>query len=275
MVITGGTDGLGKGLALHYLRQGARVFAIGSTPAKGSALLAEAAAAGAADRVTFLRTDMTSVSATRELVDEIQRSCASVDGLVLCAQRYRLLGARTVTGEGFEHSFALAYLSRFVLSHGLRKALESASRPVIMNIGTPGVPLGRIHWDDPQLTRGYSGFRATLQSFRANDLLGAAFAALHAGTPVRYIGYNPGVVSTGMPNHLPQPLRTLTKATFAVLATSVPKAVIPMTRLLDEPPAEPFTAYRATRRLSLKGPAFDQDDALRLHRLTQELISAV
>ncbi|MFH8447646.1 SDR family NAD(P)-dependent oxidoreductase [Streptomyces fungicidicus] len=275
MVITGGTDGLGKGLALHYLRQGARVFAIGSTPAKGSALLAEAAAAGAADRVTFLRTDLTSVSATRELVDEIQRSCASVDGLVLCAQRYRLLGARTVTGEGFEHSFALAYLSRFVLSHGLRKALESASRPVIMNIGTPGVPLGRIHWDDPQLTRGYSGFRATLQSFRANDLLGAAFAALHAGTPVRYIGYNPGVVSTGMPNHLPQPLRTLTKATFAVLATSVPKAVIPMTRLLDEPPAEPFTAYRATRRLSLKGPAFDQDDALRLHRLTQELISAV
>ncbi|MFD7771300.1 SDR family NAD(P)-dependent oxidoreductase [Streptomyces sp. NPDC059787] len=275
VVITGGTDGLGKGLALRYLRQGARVLAVGSTPAKGRILLAEAAAAGAADRVTFLRTDLTSVSATRELVDEIQSTCASVDRLVLCAQRYRLFGARTVTGEGFEHSFALAYLSRYVLSHGLRKALETASRPVIMNVGTPGVPLGRIHWDDPQLTRNYSGFKATLQSFRANDLLGAAFAALHAGTPIHYIGYNPGVVSTGMPDHLPQPLRTLTKASFTVLAASVPKAVDPMARLLDQPPAEPFTAYRTTRRLSLKVPAFDQDDALRLHRLTQDLISAV
>ena len=38
VVITGGTDGLGKGLALHYLRQGARVLAVGSTPAKGGAL---------------------------------------------------------------------------------------------------------------------------------------------------------------------------------------------------------------------------------------------
>ncbi|WP_179083881.1 SDR family NAD(P)-dependent oxidoreductase [Streptomyces rectiverticillatus] len=274
VVITGGTDGLGKGLALHYLRQGARVLAVGSTPTKGEALLAEAAAVSAADRVAFLQTDLTSVMATKELVAEIESTCPSVDKLILCAQRYRLFGARTVTREGFEHSFALAYLSRYVLSHGLRKALESAPRPVIMNVGTPGVPLGRIHWDDLQLTRRYSGFKATLQSFRANDLHGAAFAALYADTPIRYIGYNPGVVSTGMPNHLPQPLRALTKASLAVLAASVPKAVKPMARLLDEPPAGPFAIYRTTRQLSLKGPAFDQDDALRLHRLTQDLVGA-
>lgn len=274
VVITGGTDGLGKGLALHYLRQGARVLAVGSTPAKGEALLAEAETVSAADRVTFLQTDLTSVTATKELVAEIESTCPTVDKLILCAQRYRLLGVRAVTDEGFEHSFALAYLSRYVLSHGLRKVLESAPHPVIMNVGTPGVPLGRIHWDDLQLTRRYSGFKATLQSFRANDLLGVAFAALYTDSPIRYIGYNPGVVSTGMPNHLPQPLRALTKASFAVLATSVPKAVDPMAGLLDEPPAESFTVYRTTRQLSLRTPAFDQGNALRLHRLTQELVGA-
>ncbi|WP_326798916.1 SDR family NAD(P)-dependent oxidoreductase [Streptomyces sp. NBC_01808] len=275
VVITGGTDGLGKGLALHYLRRGARVIAVGSTPAKGEALLAEAATAAAEGRVTFLRTDLTSVSSARDLVTEIERACPAVDKLVLCAQRYRLFGARTVTREGFERSFALAYLSRYVLSHGLRGALESAPRPVIMNVGTPGTPLGRIHWDDPQLTRRYSGFKATLQSFRANDLLGAAFAAVYADTPVRYIGYHPGVVSTGMPHHLPQPLRTLTKASFAVFARSVPKAVERMTPLLDDPPAESFTAYRTGRRLPSDGPAFRREDALRLHRLTQELVDSV
>lgn len=41
-----------------------------------------------------------------------------------------------------------------------------------------------------------------------------------------------------------------------------------MVRLLDEPPGEPFTAYRTTRRLPLKGASFDRDAALRLHRLT-------
>ncbi|OMI35909.1 SDR family NAD(P)-dependent oxidoreductase [Streptomyces sparsogenes] len=272
VVITGGTDGLGKGLALHYLHQGARVLAVGSTPEKGEALLAEAAALSALDRVTFLRADLTSVAAAEELVTTIKGTCRSVDQLVLCAQRYRLFGPRTVTPEGFEHSFALAYLSRYVLSHGLREVLEPAPRPVVMNVGTPGVPLGRIHWEDPQLTRRYSGTKATLQSFRANDLLGVAFAALRPDTRIRYIGYNPGVVATGMPDHLPRPLRSLTKASFAVLATTVAKAVTPMAHLLDEPPGENFSAYRTTRRLPLKGKAFDQGAALRLHALTQDLV---
>ncbi|MFI6639434.1 SDR family NAD(P)-dependent oxidoreductase [Streptomyces sp. NPDC050504] len=272
VVITGGTDGLGKGLALHYLRQGARVIVVGSTPAKGEALLAEAAAVPSDGHVTFLRADLTSVAATGGVVAGIKGACSSVDKLVLCAQRYRLFGPRAVTDEGLEHSFALSYLSRFLLSHGLRDVLEAARRPVIMNVGTPGVPLGRIHWDDPQLARRYGGTKATLQSFRANDLLGVAFPAVHADTRIRYVGYNPGVVATGMPDHLPQPLRTLTKASFAVLATSVAKAVAPMARLLDAPPAERFTAHRGKRELPLKGKPFDPDAAMRLHRLTEDLL---
>ncbi|MCM3809264.1 MULTISPECIES: hypothetical protein [Streptomyces] len=101
-----------------------------------------------------------------------------------------------------------------------------------------------------------------------------AFAALHADTPIRYIGYNPGVVSTGMPGHLPPPLRALTKAFFTLFATSVTKAVTPMARLLDEVPGDSFTAYRTTHRLPLTGPAFDQASALRLHHLTHDLTNA-
>ncbi|MFJ2770637.1 SDR family NAD(P)-dependent oxidoreductase [Streptomyces sp. NPDC087300] len=272
VVITGGTDGIGKGLALHYLREGARVLAVGSTPAKGDAWLAEAAALSAGDRARFVRADLTSVEAAGALVSAVRSECSTVDQLVLCAQRYRLFGPRTVTPEGFEHSFALAYLSRYVLGHGLRETLEAAPRPVIMNVGTPGVPLGRVHWDDLQLTRRHSGIKATLQSFRANDLLGVAFPLVHAGTRIRYVGYHPGVVATGMPDHLPQPPRALTKACFALLATPVPKAVAPMTRLLDEPPGPPFTAYRGSRQLALRGEAFDPEAALRLHHLTEDLV---
>ncbi|MEW9534015.1 SDR family NAD(P)-dependent oxidoreductase [Microbispora sp. NPDC049125] len=272
VVITGGTDGLGKGLALHYLRQGARVIAVGSTAEKGQALLAEAEALPSG-RAGFVRADLTSVAATRDLVKRLTEDHPVVDKLILCAQRYRLLGGRVTTGEGFEHSFALAYLSRFMLSHGLHDALRAARRPVIMNVSTPGVPLGRIHWDDLQLTRSYSGTRATLQSFRANDLLGVAFGVLHAGSGVSYIGYNPGVVSTGMPASLPQPLRAATKAFFTLFATSVPRATAPMTALLDDPPAEPFTAHWQKRRLPLTGRAFDRHDAQRLHDITRELIA--
>ncbi|OON78780.1 hypothetical protein B1H18_15515 [Streptomyces tsukubensis] len=286
VVITGGTDGLGKGVALHYLRRGAHVIVVGSTRAKGTAFLSEAEAeetatatatatakAGVpAGRATFLQADLTSISSAKRLVATIRRTHTQVDKVILCAQRYRLLGPRSVTPEGLEHSFALAYLSRHILSHGLRETLESTPAPVIMNVGTPGVPLGRIHWDDPQLTHHYGGARATLQSFRANDLLGVAFADLHPGTPVRYIAYNPGVVATGMPDHLPQPLRTAARAAFTALATPVQKAVAPMAALLDDPPDAPFTAYRTRRRLPLTGAAFDLSAARRLHHLTEDLV---
>lgn len=274
VVVTGGTDGLGKGLALHYLRRGARVVAVGSTPAKGEALLAEAGPA--ADRAVFLRADLTSVAAARRLATRIAADHGPVDALILCAQRYRLTGPRALTPEGFEHSFALSYLSRYVLGHGLRTSLEASPRPVVLNVATPGVPLGRIHWDDLQLTRSYSGTRAVLQSFRANDLLGVSFAELYGRSgPVRYVTYNPGVVATGMPDHLPGVLRTLAKASFKVLATPVDRALPPMTGLVDDPPAEPFTAFRGDRRIRTDRPAFDRDAALRLHCLTRDLLETV
>ncbi len=82
-------------------------------------------------------------------------------------------------------------------------------------------------------------------------------------------------MSTGRPNHLAQLLRALAKASFAVLATSVTKAAVPMTQLLDDPPGDRFTAYRTRRRLPLTGSAFDPDSALRLHHLTRDLVDAV
>ncbi|MBC3987333.1 hypothetical protein H8N00_00070 [Streptomyces sp. AC563] len=127
---------------------------------------------------------------------------------------------------------------------------------------------------DARLNRHRRRVGPTPRLFRANDLLGAAYPSLHPNTPIRYVGYHPGVVSTGMPRHLPPPWRALTRATFAVLATSVPQAVAPMTHLLDEPPADAFSAYQRKRRLAVTGRAFDEAAAARLHEVTRELIGA-
>lgn len=54
-VITGGTDGMGRGLGLHYLERGDRVIAVGSSEAKGALFLAAAADLGAAGRPYPLR----------------------------------------------------------------------------------------------------------------------------------------------------------------------------------------------------------------------------
>jgi NAD(P)-dependent dehydrogenase (short-subunit alcohol dehydrogenase family) len=272
-VITGGTDGMGKALGVFFLRRGDRVIAVASGEAKGRALLAEASKLGAADRVRFLRADLSTVAGMRRVVEEVTATTEAVDGLVFGAQRFR--SAREETEDGLEFTFALAYLSRFVIGHDLMGHLERAEAPVVMNIaGSGGLP-GRIFWDDLQLRNGYKGMRAAMQASRCIDLLGAGFSARYPAARTRYVLYNPGFVNTGMADPLPQPGRAVTKALARVFAMSADKAIVPIAGLLDDPPAPAVTAFMRGRSLPLTGKDFDPAAAERLHQVTTALLADI
>ena len=151
VVITGGTDGIGRALALTYLERGDHVVAIGTSPTKGRALHEAASAMKALDRFEFLRADLSLVVENRRVLDRITVTYPTVDILVLGARYYR--SHRAVTAEGFEANFALFYLSRYLLGHGLAAHLERAAAPVLVDLSGPGGDLSRIRWDDLQFTR--------------------------------------------------------------------------------------------------------------------------
>lgn len=80
------------------------------------------------------------------------------------------------------------------------------------------------------------------------------------------------MVRTAMADPLPAPQRILTKAAGFVFARSVDQSVPPTARLLDEPPADPVTAFRLRTRLPLTRKDFDPDNAIRLDAVTTELV---
>ncbi|MEW1845979.1 SDR family NAD(P)-dependent oxidoreductase [Nonomuraea angiospora] len=272
-VITGGTDGMGKGLGLHFLRRGDRVIAVASGEDKGRGFLAEAHRLGAEDRAVFLRADLSTVAGMRQVVEEVTASTEAVDGLVFAAQRFR--PKREETADGLEFTFALAYLSRFVIGHGLMEHLERAQAPVVMNIAGPGGLPGRVNWDDLQWREGYTGMRAAMQSSRCNDLLGAGFPARHPAARTRYVLYNPGFVNTSMADPLPQPRRAVTKALARLFAMPVGKAIVPIAALLDTAPGPAVTAYMRGKPLPLTGKDFDPAAAARLDRVTTDLLGQI
>src|SRR5690606_28520682 len=236
-VITGGTDGIGRGLGLHFLARGDRVVAVASGQGKGDAFLAEAERLGAADRARFLRADLSTLDGMRSVAAEVESTVDRLDGLVFGTQRFR--PRREETPDGFEYTFALSYLSRFVLGHELAGVLDRAESPVVFNVaGSGGMP-GRIDWDDPHLREGYTGMRAAMQASRCLDLLGVDFPRRHPGTRIRYVLYNPLFVRTAMADPLPQPQRTITKTLAFFLAQRVERAIVPMAALIDAPPDAP------------------------------------
>lgn len=269
VVISGGTDGMVRMLARERVARGDRVVVLGSNADKGKRLLADAAAAGAGDRLEFLPVDLSSVSATRAVIDQITERHPTVDALSLFANRQA--PKRVVTEEGLERTFALYYLSRYLLGHGLAASLRRSDTPVIINVAGTGATAGQIHWDDLQLERRYSTIMAQLQAGRANDLLGVSHAA-QAENPVRYVLYHPGFTRSGDLSPLPPPVRVLLRVAARLAARPVTSAVEPIHDFIDDPPGAALSAIDRGTLLPLSLKTLDPTAATRLAEATEALL---
>ncbi|MVU77078.1 SDR family NAD(P)-dependent oxidoreductase [Nocardia sp. ET3-3] len=269
VVVSGGTDGMGRAFALERLARGDTVVAIGSNAAKGESL---AAAAGPhAERLRFLRADLSSTAEAERVIGEIGEHHAALDALVLFANR--ISPRRVETAEGLEHTFALYYLSRYLLSHRLTPLLERGTDPVIVSVAGVGVTKGAISWDDPQLTRDYGAVRAQLQAGRAADLLGVDYAE-RFGATVRFVHYHPGFTRSGDLSPLNPVARTLIRLLARLRARPIGESIAPIHDFLDHPPTRPLTAIDRGRALPLSLPTLDPGNARRLAALTEELLAA-
>ncbi|MFF2550262.1 SDR family NAD(P)-dependent oxidoreductase [Nocardia sp. NPDC058058] len=269
VVISGGTDGMGRAFALARLSRGDRVIAIGSNPAKGESLIA--AAAATARNLTFLRADLSSTVEVNRVIDQVTVTTPTVDALLLFANR--VLPQRVLTPEGFEHTFALYYLSRHLLSHGLTPLLDRSPTPTIISIAGVGVTKGSINWTDPQLSRRYTPITAQLQAGRANDLL-AVYYAETSHSPIPFILYHPGFTRSGDHSPLNPPTRLLLRTLSRLAAQPITTAIAPLHDFVDTPPAAPLTAIDRGRPVPLDFPTLNPVTARRLADLTATMLAA-
>ncbi|THV42531.1 SDR family NAD(P)-dependent oxidoreductase [Glycomyces buryatensis] len=250
-----------------------RVIVIsGSNAAKGRRLIADADRIGAADRIHFIRADLSGVEATRRAIREITALHPTVDALCLFANRQA--PRHDVTPEGLERVFALYYLSRYLLSHELTPLLRRSPTPVIVNVAGVGMTKGRIHWDDLQLQREYGMVAAQLQAGRANDLLGVAYAS-EPHNPVRYVLYHPGFTESGDLTTIPAPAHLLIRIAARFAAHPIEQSIAPVHDFIDNRPSAPLTAIDRGRQLPLTLKTLDPDNAERLAAKTEALLDTL
>jgi NAD(P)-dependent dehydrogenase (short-subunit alcohol dehydrogenase family) len=264
IVITGGTDGIGRHLADTYVKRGDRVIVIGRDAGKGGAFLT-----ATGERAVFRQADLSVLADNRAVIDELLATCPRVDALVLCARSYR--SWRTETPDGIEATFAHFYLSRFLFCHGLRNALEQSDSPVIVNVAGPGGDLSLVHWDDLQLARGYDGGAALGQGGKLNDLLGVSFAGQYPDGKTRYVLIHPGVTATAQVGEYdPRTLAMVEQ--MRRHGKPVLAAAEPIIALIDSPPTEPLSALVEGRPVGVSGRGFDPTAARELDRMTRALL---
>jgi NAD(P)-dependent dehydrogenase (short-subunit alcohol dehydrogenase family) len=198
IVITGATDGLGKGLATELAPSGARLILHGRNEEKGRSLLEElrqhkTGRAGARPRtngeLVWRRADLASLDEVRHLAGELQEE-DRIDVLVNNAG-IGTAGGREESAEGYELTFAVNYLAPFLLTRQLLPLIQRSAPARIVNVTSAGQ--APIDFDDVMLEQRYSGVQAYCQSKLAlvmftfdlaEELEGSGVTAncLHPGT---------------------------------------------------------------------------------------------
>jgi hypothetical protein len=269
VLITGGASGLGKGIALDLLKNGNRVIVVGNSIENGNSFCDEEKKLGMEDRAVFIQANLSLVKENQRLINVIKEQFSSLDIMIFCAARHNKKYAETA--EGFEATFALAYLSRFVLSYGLKEQLEKTDTPTILNICGTGMK-GEVNWDDLQFKYSFAPMKVMMHGSRLNDLLGVEFSKNDNVGKIKYILYNPmAVITPGMMEFG----NSFLKLIYKIIGKSVEKATLPISELLTNPPTLNLSAFREKKSLALSLPTYNKENAKRLYEISNKLLNFV
>ena len=194
VVMSGATSGIGEVAALRLAALGARLVLIARDRVRGEATLARVrtAAPDVGHRVYYA--DLSWLAETRRVAAEIAGAEPRVD--VLINNAGAIFGARTVTAEGFERTFALNHMSYFVLTAGLLDRVIAAAPARIVNTASNAHRNGHLEFDDLQSARRYRAFAVYGTSKLCNILFTRELARRLAGRGVTANSFTPGFVAT-------------------------------------------------------------------------------
>jgi NAD(P)-dependent dehydrogenase (short-subunit alcohol dehydrogenase family) len=164
-LVTGATDGLGRSVAIELAGRGATVLVHGRDPERGERAVAEIRERTGSDRVELHLADFASLDEVRGLAEAVEASANKLGVLINNAGIGTGLPEsreRQESLDGHELRFAVNYLAGFLLTERLLPLLRRSAPARLVNVASLGqYP---IDFDDPMITRGYSGARAYSQS---------------------------------------------------------------------------------------------------------------
>lgn len=196
-LVTGATSGIGYETALGLARQGARVVIVGRNAEKTARVVAELEAKSG-KRVDFVLGDLSLMRDVRKVAEQF---LARHDTLHLLVNNAGVINVkREVTSEGLEVQFATNHLAVHLLTKLLLPALENGAPSRVVTTASGIHAIGKIHFDDLNLERGYGAFKAYAQSKLGNVLFTQELARRVADKGITANAVHPGFVGSNFAN---------------------------------------------------------------------------
>ena len=259
ILVTGATDGLGRRVARELAAKGATVLLHGRNPERLEATLEELMSQVGSEKANSYLADLSSLAAVRDLADRILSKHDRLDVLVNNAGI--IVRERRESEDGYELTFAVNYLSHFLLTRLLLPLLKDSAPARIVNVASAGQ--SPVDFSNLMLERGYDAMKAYSQSKLAQVMFTFELAEHLRDTSVTVNALHPAsLMDTKM-----------VQSTFGYTMSTVEEGTEAVVRLAISPEIEGVSGryFDGTREARANRQAYDPRVRNRLWVLSEEL----
>lgn len=196
IVFTGGTDGMGRTAARKLVGMGAHLVILGRNEKKSLAVVDELNKISKEGSAKYIHCDLSDKRIIRKCADQILKEYSKIDILINCAGVG--YNSRRLTDEGVEVTWAVNHIGPFLLSQLLLDLLKESGPARIVNLTSAGEKYGHIHFDDIELKKNWTHWKAYGQAKLAMIMCTFKLAKLLEGTDVTVNTLNPGFIKTNL-----------------------------------------------------------------------------
>ncbi|MFL6107706.1 MAG: SDR family oxidoreductase [Marmoricola sp.] len=217
IIVTGASDGIGLESASQLAAQGHHLVLVGRNPGKLAAAVKRLEHETPTVEVASFVCDFASLADVRKLAKDLLAAYPRIDVLVNNAGT--VYDKRTLTGDGYESTFAVNHLAPFLLTELLLDRIIASGSARIVTTASVGHYRGTMDFDDLGFERGYQIMRAYSRSKLANVLYTRSLTHRLAGTGVTANCLHPGTVATNIWSGAPavaKPILAVAKKLFMV-----------------------------------------------------------
>ncbi len=259
VLVTGATDGLGRRVARELAAKGATVLLHGRSPERLRARLEDLRRETGGEKLGSYLADLSSLDEVRGLAEQVLTEHDRLNVLVNNAGI--ISREREESGDGHELTFAVNYLSHFLLTGLLLPLLWDSSPSRIVNVASAGQ--SPIDFDDPMLERGYDAMGAYTRSKLAQITFTFELAERLRDTGVTVNALHPAsLMDTKM-----------VRDAIGYTMSTVEEGAEAVFRLAASPEVEGVTGryFDGTREARANRQAYDEGARKRLWALSEEL----
>jgi NAD(P)-dependent dehydrogenase (short-subunit alcohol dehydrogenase family) len=276
-LITGGTSGIGKEIAIGLAKMNAKVVLVGRDECRCEETVREIMrnAAGISDTnndlISYMLADLSSQASIRKLGEEFLATHGTLNVLVNNAGVF--LPRRTTTVDGIEYTFAVNHLAPFLLTNLLLERIMSTTSSRIIITSSVAHKGAHIDFEDVQFERRrYNGLKAYAQSKLANILFTKELSRRSEGTGVTSNCFHPGGVRTKLVRTGPWYYRIIWTMIGAFLVTPQ-RGADTAVYLASSSEVKKISGkyFEKRKQASLSKAADDSEAAIRLWKLSEEL----